>query len=478
MGNETGKCFEKRRSRGDFGRYLVGHGIDIGCGEDPLQGPGVTVDPWDLLDGNAEDLRGIKDASYDFVYSSHCLEHMRSVTRALEHWTRVLKPGGCLYVAVPDYSLYEKERFPPRYNSDHKHSFSIHLSRKAVPRETHWNIREDLAPLLASYGVEIVEAFLENDHYDYRLPEEQDQTHFPRTLAQVCVIGRKSGTPAPLPSRSTSTPRVGAVSMERMKIYTGILGQIGDIVIFTPTLRRLKTLFPNSQITFAVSRKYREAAELVVGLPYVDRLFVAENYFENLTERVAPAWYGGWPVDLRGEDEREEQQKHDLVLETRPRSRRMPWWEVAHQVEESAHMVGVPGPIDLQTEVAIPPDTRIPEETRGKIVVHNDPFISPKKAWGWDSLRLLIHRLGAERVVLLGNPGPEVDGAIDCRGKTTLAEAAAIIAASECYVGIDSGLMWIAGSLQVPAVGLYGTSYIPAYGAIHPPQPQRALSSG
>jgi hypothetical protein len=32
--------------------------------------------------------------------------------------------------------------------------------------------------------------------------------------------------------------------------------------------------------------------------------------------------------------------------------------------------------------------------------------------------------------------------------------------------------MWIAGSLQVPVVGLYGTVYIPAYQAIYPENPQ------
>jgi hypothetical protein len=68
----------------------------------------------------------------------------------------------------------------------------------------------------------------------------------------------------------------GIVSAEPLRIYTGILGQIGDIVMFTPTVRRIRQLFPESQITWAVSSRYREAGELVAGLPYVDRLFVTE----------------------------------------------------------------------------------------------------------------------------------------------------------------------------------------------------------
>jgi predicted SAM-dependent methyltransferase len=474
MGTETRKCFQKRLRRGDFEKYFIGKGIDIGCGDDPLEAPRGTVDPWDQPRGDAQELGGVEDAAYDFVYSSHCLEHLRSVERALSSWVRILKPGGFLYFTVPDYSLYEKEQFPSRFNSDHKQTFSIHLTRETTNRATHWNVGEDLAPLLQSLGVEILEGFLENDHYNYALAEEVDQTHFPETLAQICIIGRKAKVvevpiaaerPAEIISRQV-------VSTEPLRIYTGILGQIGDIVMFTPTVRRLKDLFPRSEITFAVSRKFREAGELVSGLPYVDRIFVTESYFENLSERLAPAWYGGWPIDLRGEDEIQEQRKHDIVLETRPRSRRMPWWKHAHQVEECAHMVGVPGPIDLQTEIAIPAGVEIPDETYGKIVLHNDPYISKAKTWPWDSLRLFVNRIGPENVVLLGNPGPTVEGALDYRGKTTLAQAAAIIAACACYVGIDSGLMWIAASLQVPCVGLYGTGYIPAYGAIRPKNPK------
>lgn len=372
---------------------------------------------------------------------------------------------------MPDYTLYEKEEYPSRFNGDHKHTFSLRVGRATAQRANHWHVQEDLAPLLESLGMSLCESFLEDDNYDYGLGRDRDQTHFPATLAQVCLIARKervSSTLARIRDVSPSEP----ISREPLRIYTGILGQIGDIVMFTPTVRRLKELFPNSTITFAVHRRYREAGELVAGLPYVDRMFVTECYFERLAPRLRELWGRGWPLDLRGDDEIAEQKKHDLVFETRPRSRRMPWWNYAHQVEECAHMVGVPGPIARQTEVAIPPDVVIPSATHGKIVLHNDPSIDPTKAWPWESVRQLVSRAGPQDVVLIGQPGPKVDGVIDCRGKTTLTQAAAIIAASRCFIGIDSGPMWIAGSLQVPTVGLYGTSYRAAYGAIQPQNPR------
>src|SRR5579872_5293323 len=92
----------------------------------------------------------------------------------------------------------------------------------------------------------------------------------------------------------------GVVSSAPLRIYTGLLGQIGDIIMFTATARRIKELFPNSSLTWAVSAKYREAGELVAGLPYVDRLFVTELYFEKLTQELFQPWERGWPMDLRG----------------------------------------------------------------------------------------------------------------------------------------------------------------------------------
>ena len=210
----------------------------------------------------------------------------------------------------------------------------------------------------------------------------------------------------------------------------------------------------------------------MAGLPYIDRLFVTELYFERLTEEKQTPWLLGWPVDLRGEDEVEEQRRHDIVLETRPRHACPNWWEQAHQVEEYARMVGVPGPIDLTTEIRIPKGTVAPPETAGKIVLHNDPSIDPAKAWPWERLEQFVRSLGLDQAVLLGHSGPSLPGVLDLRGRTTLAQAAAILASARAFVGIDSGPMWMAGSLQVPTVGLYGTSYIPAYQSLLPANPR------
>jgi SAM-dependent methyltransferase len=51
---------------------------------------------------DATELTGLADASYDFILSSHCLEHVANPLRALREWHRVTRPGGHLVLLVPD----------------------------------------------------------------------------------------------------------------------------------------------------------------------------------------------------------------------------------------------------------------------------------------------------------------------------------------------------------------------------------------
>ena len=96
MSRETAKNYQNRINNGDFKKYLHGRGIDIGGGPDCLKLPedvDGTVRLWDFADGDAQYLHGIKDESFDFVYSSHCLEHMRDVDCAFINWLRIATRG-------------------------------------------------------------------------------------------------------------------------------------------------------------------------------------------------------------------------------------------------------------------------------------------------------------------------------------------------------------------------------------------------
>jgi predicted SAM-dependent methyltransferase len=193
MSYETSKCYEKRISLGHFNKYLCGKGIDIGAGADCLTVQDGTVINWDLKDGNGAELKTIEENSLNFVYSSHFMEHAKDLNVAIENYKRVLKDKGILYFAVPDFELYEKSNWPSNYNKDHKHSFSIDIKREEIQRENHWNIKENLEPLLNKFNFKVLEYYIEDDNYNYNLDKAIDQTKEKENmvLAQICIIARK-----------------------------------------------------------------------------------------------------------------------------------------------------------------------------------------------------------------------------------------------------------------------------------------------
>lgn len=62
----------------------------------------------------AQNLEKIPNGNYDFIISSHCLEHCANPIAVIEEWKRVLKKEGVMLILVPD----------KRYTFDHKRSFT------------------------------------------------------------------------------------------------------------------------------------------------------------------------------------------------------------------------------------------------------------------------------------------------------------------------------------------------------------------
>jgi SAM-dependent methyltransferase len=62
---------------------------------------------------DASDLSCITDRSYDFVLSSHNLEHFANPVKALCEWKRVTRPGGGLILLLPNYlRTFDHRRSP------------------------------------------------------------------------------------------------------------------------------------------------------------------------------------------------------------------------------------------------------------------------------------------------------------------------------------------------------------------------------
>jgi len=121
---ETSKAKPRRIREGFFEAYCRGRGLDVGYGGDLLQNNCLG---WDFEQGDAQYLADFRDAEFDFVYSSHTLEHMANVEVALKNWWRVVKPGGYLILYLPHRDLYEKRRtLPSPWSQDHRRFFLPH----------------------------------------------------------------------------------------------------------------------------------------------------------------------------------------------------------------------------------------------------------------------------------------------------------------------------------------------------------------
>lgn len=161
-GGETSKAYNRRQKEKFFERFCKGEGLDIGCGND------VVIKGcygWDLAHGDAQYLATIEDESLDYVYSSHCLEHMVDVRVALKNWFRVLRKGGYLLLYIPERDLYEKrKRLPSRFNPHHRHMFKLGQSDEFDTLDIIEEIKESLD------GYEIIYAKICDDGYEV-LPE-------------------------------------------------------------------------------------------------------------------------------------------------------------------------------------------------------------------------------------------------------------------------------------------------------------------
>lgn len=209
--NETSKALIRRLQDIRFANtYFKGIGIDIGAGNDPVskysqQFPLMgSVKVWDIPDGDAQYMKGVEDNTYDFVHSSHCLEHLRDPYESFENWIRICKPGGHIITTIPDEDLYEQGVWPSSHNLDHKTSWTI-------LKESSWSsVSINLIEFLYQFNdkIEVLKVELINQAFIYDI-ERIDQTYHSISECAIEFIVRKKTEEEIL--RKGRLPKVGAV---------------------------------------------------------------------------------------------------------------------------------------------------------------------------------------------------------------------------------------------------------------------------
>jgi len=207
-------------------------------------------------------------------------------------------------------------------------------------------------------------------------------------------------------------------------------GALGDVLMATPALRRLKELNPTCRVTF-----YTHFASLVRGLPFIDEV-----------RPVAEA-AGGKRILLRYEN---------LVPVRR------------HIAQIYGEMLGVdvrdnrPSCIvDLSLRDHYVHDWR--DRPRPWIALNRQAGLwTPNKAWPEPHWEELISRLERwSSVIETGTGTPRAQSRdpqryLDLVGQLSLEKLAAVLAAADLHVGPISGPVHLAAAFRTPAVVIYG----------------------
>ena len=144
-------------------KYCSGHGAEIGAGVSPFLVPlgsrttyidAVPASYWrklpmwadeKVLDAEIIDeaatLEKIGDATFDYLVAAHVLEHIDDPIRALKNWTRVVRPGGHIVIAVPDkrFCGEEARELTTLEHMQRDHMEGPHVSARQHYDEHHWH---------------------------------------------------------------------------------------------------------------------------------------------------------------------------------------------------------------------------------------------------------------------------------------------------------------------------------------------------
>lgn len=128
--NFKGKNYPAFQATGNASQFAIpfakhfckGIGYDIGCMKAEWAFPGAIPIDLSFNDGyHATNLPKTKNGLVDYIFSSHCLEHIDGWVGVLDYWKTNLVHGGIIFLYLPDYS---QEYWRPWNNRKHRNIFT------------------------------------------------------------------------------------------------------------------------------------------------------------------------------------------------------------------------------------------------------------------------------------------------------------------------------------------------------------------
>jgi predicted SAM-dependent methyltransferase len=203
--------------------YLRGEGLEIGALHRPLRVPASVnvryVDRMDVADLRAhypelgkahlvdvdiiddgETLSSQADASADFIIANHFIEHTEDPIGTIANHLRVLRPGGVLYLAVPDRRhTFDIDRAPTPVDHIVRDRRDGPAWSRPIHQEEWARLVEKVAPADVAERVRWLEDHDYSIHFHVWNPDEfrlllefaRDHEHLPFTIEQVARNGHE-----------------------------------------------------------------------------------------------------------------------------------------------------------------------------------------------------------------------------------------------------------------------------------------------
>lgn len=148
---ETSRGAESMKIRFRAAPYAAGVGLDVACGPWKAFANAIGLDGHNYAspDGRGPslvtDCRSLPffaSGAFDYVFSSHFLEHVEKPELVLREWWRVIKEGGYLILYLPHRDLYPRIG-QPGANPDHKHDYAPEDIVRMMRKVGGWTLLEN-----------------------------------------------------------------------------------------------------------------------------------------------------------------------------------------------------------------------------------------------------------------------------------------------------------------------------------------------
>ena len=116
-------------------QFCKGFGYDIGCMKKEWSFPGSY--PIDLSFYDEWHSNKLPSTPPEYIFSSHCLEHVDDWVETMDYWYSRLVDGGVLFLYLPDYS---QKYWRPWNNRKHKHAFMPEIIKDYMTDKGYNNI--------------------------------------------------------------------------------------------------------------------------------------------------------------------------------------------------------------------------------------------------------------------------------------------------------------------------------------------------